>query len=94
MKSIIRDRVPVCERLAGLAEELAELTQAVLKLRRVYDQTNPTPVTEEEALEAFWEEIADVLLYLNTLDFPLCEVAEIINRKQKRWEDRLRKKEA
>ena len=33
------------EQLAQLAEECAELGKAALKLRRVYDGRNPTPVT-------------------------------------------------
>ena len=37
------------EMLSQLAEECCELGQAALKLRRVLDKKNPTPVTEEEA---------------------------------------------
>ena len=67
-EKIIREAVPVVELLAGLAEESAELIQAALKLRRVFDRTNPTPVTEDQAMESLYEEIADVMLYLSMID--------------------------
>ena len=48
-KMEIKDIIQETEILALLAEEAAELAQAALKLRRVLDGTNPTPVTETEA---------------------------------------------
>ena len=48
--SIIKKKLPLTELLAGLAEECTELAQAALKLRRVFDKTNPTPVTETDAI--------------------------------------------
>lgn len=87
----IKHKMPVTELLAGLAEECAELAQAALKLRRVFDGTNPTPVSEEDAMEKFYEEIADVKLYCSTLDIPARYISEIMAKKQKRWEERLMK---
>lgn len=92
MVSKIKDRIPVVERLAGLAEECAELAQAALKLRRVYDKTNPTPVSEEDAIEHLYEEVADMSLYLNLLDINWNAVREIMREKEKRWEVRLNEK--
>lgn len=90
--NVIRERLSVAELLAGLAEECCELAQAALKLRRVFDGTNPTPQTEERAIEHLWEEIADVNLYLAQIDFPLVEISEIMQTKQKRWIERLAQK--
>lgn len=87
--NIITERIPVCELLAGLAEEAAELAQAALKLRRVYDGTNPTPMKEEDAIERFYEEIADVQLYLEHISLPQTYINEIMLQKQRRWENRL-----
>ena len=87
--SIIKQRLSVTELLAGLAEECGELTQAALKLRRVFDKKNPTPTTEQDAVEHLYEEIADVWLYLNMIDLPWKYIKEIGVRKQKRWEERL-----
>ena len=49
--------------LRQLAEECGELTQAALKLVRVYEGT--TPVTEEEAMDKLAEELADVQLMVD-----------------------------
>ena len=87
--SIIKKQMPVTELLAGLAEECAELAQAALKLRRVFDGTNPTPVKEEDAIERFYEEIADVKLYCSQLDIPARYISEIMDKKHRRWEERL-----
>lgn len=89
MNKLIRDKMPVVELLAGLAEECSELAQAALKLRRVYDGTNPTPMKEEDAIERFYEEIADVRLYLEHISLPQNYINEIMLEKQRRWENRL-----
>ena len=65
--SIIKQKVPVTELLAGLAEEASELAQAALKLRRCYDGTNPTPADPDIQYECFLEEIGDVELYLDQM---------------------------
>lgn len=54
--------LPEEEVLAQLAEEAAELAQAALKLRRVLDGTNPTPLSESKARAALAEERTDVSL--------------------------------
>ena len=87
--NIITQKVPVTELLAGLAEEASELAQAALKLRRVYDGTNPTPVKEEDAQERLYEEMADVKLYCSMLKVNVKYISEMMISKQKRWEQRL-----
>ena len=79
------------EMLSQLAEECCELGQAALKLRRVLDKKNPTPVTEEEARANLVEEAADVY---NVLGFLLnvedhINAYNIIQRKKDRWLGRL-----
>ena len=64
----IIDCLPTEELLCQLAEEASELAHAALKLRRCYDNTNPTPVPKEDALTGLFEEIADVWLVIQTLD--------------------------
>lgn len=85
--------LPINELLCGLAEECGELTQAALKLRRAYDQTNPTPVDSDRAYEDLCEEIADVLLYIDQLNINMNYVRHIMNTKMKRWQSRMNDKE-
>ena len=87
--NIVKKSLPVVELLAGLAEEAAELAHAALKLRRVFDGTNPTPKREEDAIEDLWEEIADVKLYVSMLDVNPREISRIMDKKLSRWEARL-----
>ena len=88
----IRQTLPAAELLAQLAEDCSELAQAALKLRRVYDGTNPTPKPSQEAFADIEEEIADVSLCLQVLGFELGldEYEEMITRKLDRWGFRLR----
>lgn len=87
--NIIKQSIPITELLAGLAEEASELAQAALKLRRVYDGTNPTPVKEEDAQERLYEEMADVKLYCSMLSVNPEYISKVMQFKQKRWEERL-----
>lgn len=91
----IREKLPTPELLAQLAEEAAELGHAALKLRRVYDGTNPTPKTYEQALDNLHEEIADVQLLLNILGLNTqdnkARRSAIMTGKLARWTQRLKK---
>ena len=87
--SIITERIPVCELLAGLAEEAAELAQAALKLRRCYDGTNPTPADPDIQYECFLEEIGDVELYLDQMSINRRVIADYKTAKLERWQKRL-----
>ncbi len=77
------------ELLAQLAEEAAELSQAALKLRRVLDGRNPTPVTEAEATQHLQEELTDVLLCAITVGVDRTEVERFIRAKSARWSARV-----
>ena len=82
--------LPLTELLAGLAEECAELAQAALKLRRKFDGTNPTPISEDYAIDRFEEEIADVELYLEQIDYSHQHVSDIKKIKMNRWNERMK----
>lgn len=56
----IREHIPRSALWDQLGEELAELIQALYKLRRAEGNGNPTPVTVEEARAAVQEEVTDV----------------------------------
>lgn len=88
----IREQLSQEELLCQLAEEGAELSKAALKLRRVVDGTNPTPVKLEEALDNLREEVADVMLCLRMLDTDPTHwtYQEIMDAKTRRWAERLK----
>ena len=92
MNEYIKKQLPVEELLCQLAEEGAELSKAALKLRRVIDGTNPTPVKFEEAMDNLREEIADVMLCLRMLDTDPTHwtYREIMDTKTRRWAQRLK----
>jgi len=89
----IREKLPQEELLAQLAEECSELAKAALKLRRVYDGKNPTPVKRSEAYKNLLEEIADISLCLEVLNLNtpmvMFEVQKTMNMKLQRWYMRL-----
>ena len=87
--SVIKDKIPVTELLAGLAEEATELAQAALKLRRCYDGTNPTPADPDIQYECFLEEIGDVELYLDQMSINRQVIADYKAAKLERWLKRL-----
>ena len=88
--------LPAEVRFVQLAEEAAELGQAALKMYRVLDGRNPTPVTPEEAFENLLEEISDVLGALRALELTdqqyAYEYAQISGKKFERWVGRLKEK--
>ena len=84
--------LPECEALASLAEECAELAQAVLKYRRCLDGTNWTPRTEAECLDSLREEIGDVMCCLVVAGFVTEDqlIGQLLSRaKADRWLARL-----
>lgn len=90
-------RVLPCEvRFTQLAEEATELAQAALKMFRILDGRNPTPVTPEEGMANLYEEISDVLGALRALDLTGPEQAAgyavISSNKFERWVGRLKEK--
>lgn len=87
---IIHDRLPKFVVLMQLAEECAEVSKAALKLARIYQGENPTPVTEEEAIMMLNEEVADFFVCcscIEEIDWDV--VSSIYDEKMKRWATRL-----
>lgn len=88
-------KLPIEELLAQMAEEAAELAQAALKFRRVLDETNPTSCSYEKAVKNLSEEIADVQLCMNVLEWCWAEesdrevIGDIKMKKLDRWVKRL-----
>lgn len=88
----IGENLTTKELLCQLAEECSELSKAALKLRRTLSPcNNPTPVTYEEAISNFKEEVADIKLVLLVLDvkFDDSDIESICRRKTQRWANRL-----
>ena len=90
---IICSRLTLGELLAQLAEEAAELGHAALKLRRVLEGNNPTPVTYDQARASLCEEIGDVDNALQVIDeylkLNLTELEVLQEEKMDRWAERL-----
>ena len=90
MKYHVTDFLPQDEILIQLAEEAAELSQAALKMRRVLDGKNPTPVGYAQALKDLNEEIADVTLCIDLIGcVNFSQVNSTRAWKLKRWISRL-----
>ena len=95
----IRELLPKEEILIQCAEECSELAKACHKLRRVYDRTNPTPITESVAISNLIEEFADVVNCFDCLAFFESEyvmntIKEIIDQKRERWIGRIEEERA
>lgn len=77
--------------LEQCAEELAELTQAALKMARKLRGENPTPMTHAQAAEHLHEELGDVRLCLKVLDVAMGgdNTTAVEAEKLQRWLDRL-----
>ena len=90
MKEII-DKVGESAILEQLAEECVELAKASLKLSRVMRKENPTPVTVNDAFDNLVEEVGDIRLLLQVLDFMYdgIDTQEIENYKLQRWKNRV-----
>lgn len=86
--SFVRDRLELDEIYAQLAEEAAELAHAALKMRRVINRKNPTPVDADDAFESVVEEANDVIAVLDTLHIARdeCRIAQKLTR----WEERIK----
>ena len=97
MIDYIREQLSQEELLCQLAEEASELAQAALKLRRVYDGSNPTPTKRSEAFDNLKEEIADVELVLMVLGYDrsilISEKHKRMDAKLIRWVNRLKERE-
>lgn len=87
----VRTMLDKPELLCQLAEECTELGKAALKLRRIMNGINPTPLTEEEARKNFTEEVSDIMAVLKVLDISVEseEIHGIQEYKFQRWVRRL-----
>ena len=74
--------------LEQLAEEASELTKAALKLSRILRCENPTPVTEQEAINDLIEEYSDVIQCSRELK--LRQDEDQIKYKDIRWHNRIK----
>lgn len=81
--------LPYRDLLEQLAEESAELSQAALKLIRASGMSqNPTPISEDKALDSLKEEATDVLIILVILG--LADQRAVHDwRKLVRWAERI-----
>lgn len=77
--------------LEQCAEELAELTQASLKMARKLRGENPTPVTHAQAAAHLHEELGDVRLCLKVLDVAMSgyNTTAVEAEKLRRWLERI-----
>lgn len=93
----VRQKESLHNRMQQLAEEAAELTQAVLKYNRAMGFGCYTPMNPKDANDAMVEEIADVLLCMEAA-FPHCpgnmdfysNLARVYREKAERWAERLK----
>lgn len=85
--------------LCQISEEASELAQAALKLRRAITQTNPTPVTDEQAVDSIIEEYADTIGAFEVwakkcgsdgVRIVGTDIGEIIDKKYSRWARRIK----
>lgn len=96
----VRQEESLYNRMQQLAEEAAELAQAVLKYNRAMGFGCYTPMSPKDANDAIVEEMADVLLCIEAA-FPHCpgnmdfysNLARVYQEKAERWAERLKKKE-
>lgn len=84
---IISESLSDAEKWGQLAEEAAELSQAALKMQRIFMAMNKPRKTYEECISNVYEEIADILVCLDVLG--ISDSADEINRirreKEQRW---------
>lgn len=93
----VRQEESLYNRMQQLAEEAAELAQAVLKYNRAMGFGCYTPMSPKDANDAMVEEMADVLLCMEAA-FPHCpgnmdfysNLARVYREKAERWAERLK----
>jgi len=89
-REFIQKTLSDAEKWGQLAEEAAELSQAALKMQRLYLGHNKPRKTAHACRDAVIEEHADVDLCLEVLGWSdKRQRYEIMKRKQKRWAENL-----
>lgn len=88
----IREQLSPADQFAQVAEEAVELAHAAMKMQRILNGTNPTPVTEKEAVAKVMEEICDLYNALEVLKLDVSLKYEGIRKKKMaRWVERIKK---
>ena len=88
----VREQLSPGDQFAQVAEEAVELAHAAMKMQRILTGTNPTPVTEKEAMGKVMEEICDLYNALEVLKLDVNMKYEGIRKKKMaRWVERIQK---
>lgn len=84
---IISESLSDEEKWGQLAEEAAELSQAALKMQRLFMSMNKPRKTCAECINNVYEEIADILVCLDVLgiSYSSVEINRIRREKEQRW---------
>ena len=88
----VREQLSPADQFGQVAEEAVELAHAAMKMQRILTGTNPTPVTEKEAMGKVMEEICDLYNALEVLKLDVSLKYEGIRKKKMaRWVERIKK---
>ena len=88
----IREQLSPADQFGQVAEEAVELAHAAMKMQRILTGTNPTPVTEKEAMGKVMEEICDLYNALEVLKLDVnLKYEGIRKKKMARWVERIKK---
>ena len=88
----VREHLSPADQFAQVAEEAVELAHAAMKMQRILNGTNPTPVTEKEAQGKIMEEICDLYNALEVLKLDVnLKYEHIRKKKMTRWVERIKK---
>ena len=88
----VREQMAPAALFGQLAEEAVEVAHAAMKMQRILEGTNPTPVTEKEAMGCCLEEICDLFNALEVLKLDVnLKYEGIRKKKMARWVERIRK---
>ena len=88
----VREQLSPADQFGQVAEEAVELAHAAMKMQRILTGTNPTPVTEKEAMGKVMEEICDLYNALEVLKLDVnLKYEGIRKKKMARWVERIKK---
>lgn len=88
----VREQMAPAALFGQLAEEAVEVAHAAMKMQRILTGTNPTPITEKEAMGCCLEEICDLYNALEVLKLDVSLKYEGIRKKKMaRWVERIKK---
>lgn len=89
--AIVRKHTDRIDLYYHLAQELAELTAALLKYSQVITGRDPAGITEVEALDRLYDETIDVMNYFRVLKLKDVDRENpfATAKKMKRWVERL-----